>query len=1731
MKPIDTKVPAETQACLRYWPVNSAMSLDIGFQTPYESTIEMDLKYDLSQLSLSSDGPVLVGMRGLVHDIFNSNEIQKIKLKKDCEPAPPIACSASLESVDSITALTQQHPSLTLQSKDLPKQPASASSGYEMLRSYISKSTEAEPKKAQNKAISATNFIEPNSMDTDTKQQTLKRQLAIDNDLSTDAKIQRTCIKPRSSDTMETLLDNDINGLVITEEPKSTKEPGSVSDIKRSIEPLDDFLSELLAEEDDSSKLSLLQHVSDISGASAVVLRKYTVRRVSILMEPCTAEHLSQSISSDKLGRLIGLLASTIQSAKDASLAAMLRDGMLVDRGTELAVTFCKQLENSMERTCLGLEVAVLVFNLVASSKGLHVCSMGDLLHDAVVFIKEILLDCIVPVLDMDADCELARTIFDAEKSTQLQALFAATLAGVSSVAAIPTLNSLDIIPLVYATISVMFCSSSLLDNGVVSNLFESIRRSSQLLLRNVFELRTDQRTWILEEILASLIKLPAQKRAQTIHRIAGGKSVQFITVLLLQLLQATAQSPEDLTAGFEGGTLSAKEYRILLQRHKKAVSMVSSSADFVIRYIISRCAKRESKSNEAEYRTLLELFIDDCIVLLGHPQWPAAELVVRIYSLHAMDILDEDKHDILLKNMALESAAQIASHIALSASNGAKTLSSITPQSSLESIERFHKSTATLLEYLQSKAIGGESSGAIPLYIGNWASMLFATLIKGSGAESAEDSDNSGGSSDFSSSDDDDSQYEEQASDCKRVKQPTHCKSIFDAQKRKAVEDCLKTYATIAHRSTKVLATNSSFVSAAEAAKATLALLPLYGSFDMLLTRVTLALGASQVSLRSKALRALNQIALHQPAILYQNKVKYAINHRLQDSSPQVREAAIDLIGKHISHNRELTNQYYEFISVRVLDKGPSVRRRVMRILADIYASSENIEQLVDIGVRLLQRTNDDERTIRELAFKMLQDLWFSYSRRSDDDVDNDDEDVVADAHRNVFNTLSPEAQKSMLKRVHVMIGVVDMMKSYDLIDLMAKLFEHVSTGSSKPETDDALFVIRCVIDALFELLLRAEDRDNESNQKNEGFSVAMCLRFISTLSTIAPEAVGLHAESLSTYLQQESSAEDAILVDTLTIFNNTLLTIPHPSVSFLRSVEDDLVRLLSSSPQNVLAIAVPCLCTLIDKLTRNYAKLIRLFRSCVLQLCREQRVLSTNNRGVLSHKNIMRFIILAGLTCRYFDFDQHREQQKDVFKELNQLAKGSMIDLLHELLLFYALPQRPAPVQLAAIQMLGQLHIKRPRLAVEPQSRKIMDQAFASESANQKLQVLRNFLEFLRTDAKQLAEREREDRAQGRKIDAKALVGNTGNMSEAGVGASLMQTYLDRIIDATFVANVAALRAAGFEVISLVVEQGLAHPLKCMPALIALCTSNDPYIRSKSLKLHQELSFKHASFIHSRDLEGVRKAYEYQLLVHEHPEKVTGYDENTDARERLDRPAARLQFLYSLSRSRRTRRNELLSLLVKVCDFDSGTAAYADTSSTDVPFVRFVAENLSALEFKYLDEVLHVIYQISSVIASSGLNLYQQIEAENNGDGQTKSSQWWQATRASACIGILFVLREFLKSHYGISETRCSSYNPSDASSVRDKSVSWHTHGDGGRIDWSQCPFALQRMDSVSDGVQQRKHFQKLMAQSMAAVEESPSLNGKGQFAADERSDDADDVVLSAEELDMLAAEDMEH
>ncbi|KAJ2742792.1 Sister chromatid cohesion protein 2 [Coemansia sp. BCRC 34301] len=1829
MRPIDTQAPADTRRCLRYWPIGSSLTADTAIQTQYESitNLELALECDFERMSLSENKGLVSAVLSVVKDALCSNEIQAIRLKEHPttsyadQAAPPTEIGALL------VQLTQQHPSVTASPRESPQDALlSAGSGYSRLLAYVQRSAQTtgdmEPGSLVAKTDSALTVL-GTAKGSQRKLSHHKRAMHCHSDDDTPAaKRQRPVLvhcESTSSDISGSVHPEpasehvaSFSSLTVSAAVDSTGPSGDIAARALSrneseavvqgaaaeqtppphIEMLEEFLTKLLHDEDrlsDSSDTKS-EHFDQISlHGDILVLNKRAVGQLRELLLSCTPEQLSKYVSDDEMSRVIGMLAAVVEAADVVKLADMIKSGTLVERETGLSAAFCDQLDRALLLAYLGLDASGVIVDLAATGRASNSVCPGEMLHSAVTTFKDCLLGCVVPLLDMALGSMLAAAFSDSNGflHNRFLAFLGTVLAAHDPITALvsgPTLAEQDIISLVFASISVTFCVSDLLGSGAGANLVESIRRAAQLLLRRVFEAHADQRLWILEEILASLIKLPTSKRTQSTYRIAGGKSVQFITVLLLKLLQGTAQSPEDLTAGFEGYRLPTKECCMLLLKHKKAVDAASSSTDFVIRYLIGRCMKRDSKAsaNEAEYRGLLETFIDNCIVLLGHPQWPAAELVIRVYSLHVLELLDDDKADIGLKSLALESTALVASHIAtaqhdievLSKGRGVDALEPVLASTSLASITRFRTTTTTLLEYLQSKAVGGESTGAIPLYVSIWASMLVAALLKirqekaNRGVEGAsKDNDDisngtdseactSGSDDDVSMDGDDDdgessdSDYESRAAASSPTKKSALEAKKLASDKCRAIEECLKGYMSTVNRSTKAMLHSVPYASAVDAAKLAVSLLPLYKTFDALLARVTMALGAGQVTLRSKALRTLSQIASHRPSVLYQASVKFAINHRLQDSSPQVREAAIDLIGKHVAQNPELTSQYYDFISVRILDKGPSVRRRVIRILRDVYLLSCDQEQLVDIGIRLLQRTNDDERTIRELAFKTLYELWFSHEDHvlacEEEQQQQQQQQQPMEVSGNMFNTLSPEVQHQILKRVQVMTGVTEAARSRELGDLVAGLFEHITTVTTKAEAESAMFVIWCMVDALFEQLLRSEEPETNIDAGSSAVSVSRlsttaCLRFISTLSGIAPDAVGAHSEVLGTYLRMTEASEEDVLHHVLTIFSNTLLNIPHPSTQFLESLEGDLISLLSSSPQSILSVAVPCLCTLVHKITWSYGKLIRLFRSCALQLCHERRLVASGAAGAQSPKNLMRFIILAGLTCCHFDFDEHRAMHKDHFKGLDEMIKTTVPAFMNDVLLFFASSHPLLPVQLAAMQMLGQLYIKHPPLALESRARAVMDKAFAGGNNGHKLQALRNFHDFLRADAKRYAARARASKDQVREVDAKALVGDTGEMSEAGVGASLMQTYLDRVIDATFVSNAAPLRATGFEVISLVLEQGLAHPLKCVPALIALSTSSDPHIRSKALKLHQDLNFKYASFIHSRDIEGVHKAYEYQAQLHGRVEDVVGYDPCSEAREAAGRPVAFLQPLYSLLRTRRARRNDFLSLLVKIGDVDADSgagASYSEGWRSDVPFVRFVAENIAGLDFKYLDEVLHVNYQISAIIAGTGSNLLHQFDAESQAKDVHRAAAAdtpsgaahgdRRATEASVCIGILFVLREFLKAHYGIAESKCAGYNPNDPTNARDKPVVWHGQNDQGRIDWSAWPFAVKCMESTADYSDQRARFRHLMAGSLAVVEDGAGAAGENRSFEDHANGSGgsfvDDMALNADELAYL-------
>lgn len=105
--------------------------------------------------------------------------------------------------------------------------------------------------------------------------------------------------------------------------------------------------------------------------------------------------------------------------------------------------------------------------------------------------------------------------------------------------------------------------------------------------------------------------------------------------------------------------------------------------------------------------------------------------------------------------------------------------------------------------------------------------------------------------------------------------------------------------------------------------------------AFDPILNVILSALDAPPVFVRTKALRALSHIltvdhsVLSNVGILFviiapvltisQTNVRRAIESHLLDSSPQVREAAVELIGKYMVDSPSVAGDYYQKIAERI--------------------------------------------------------------------------------------------------------------------------------------------------------------------------------------------------------------------------------------------------------------------------------------------------------------------------------------------------------------------------------------------------------------------------------------------------------------------------------------------------------------------------------------------------------------------------------------------------------------------------------------------------------------------------------------------------------------------------------------------------------------------------------------------------------------------------------------------
>ena len=98
-------------------------------------------------------------------------------------------------------------------------------------------------------------------------------------------------------------------------------------------------------------------------------------------------------------------------------------------------------------------------------------------------------------------------------------------------------------------------------------------------------------------------------------------------------------------------------------------------------------------------------------------------------------------------------------------------------------------------------------------------------------------------------------------------------------------------------------------------------------------------------------------------------------------------------------------------------------------------------------------------------------------------------------------------------------------------------------------------------------------------------------------------------------------------------------------------------------------------------------------------------------------------------------------------------------------------------------------------------------------------------------------------------------------------------------------------------------------------MPYVIALETSEDSATRNKAVGLHTDLHGKYASFIHNKNVDGLRVAYEFQKATRP---LVSGIQISDTTAV----PVSIMAPLYDVIRDKRALRKDFLSNVVRLFD-----------------------------------------------------------------------------------------------------------------------------------------------------------------------------------------------------------------
>ncbi|XP_043558830.1 nipped-B-like protein isoform X1 [Chiloscyllium plagiosum] len=1145
-------------------------------------------------------------------------------------------------------------------------------------------------------------------------------------------------------------------------------------------------------------------------------------------------------------------------------------------------------------------------------------------------------------------------------------------------------------------------------------------------LVTAVFSRYEKHRQLILEEMFASLAKLPTTKRSLRNFRLNSSDMdgeplfIQMVTALVLQLIQCVVHLPtaeKDSNAVDDDGDKKVDQDVLITNSYETAMR----TAQNFLSVFLKKCG---SKQGEEDYRPLFENFVQDLLSTVNKPEWPAAELLLSLLGRLLVHQFSNKSTEMALRVASLDYLGTVAARLrkdAVSCKMDRESIDRILKQVSgiEDEVQQLQKA---LLDYLDENTETDPSlMFARKFYIAQWFRDTTMETEKAMKSQNQKDDDSSDGA-----------QHAKEVESTGEIMQRAE-------KRKKFLRSVIKT-APAQFSTLRMNSANVDYEDACLIVRYLASMRPFAQSFDIYLTQILRVLGESAIAVRTKAMKCLSEVVAVDPSILARLDMQRGVHGRLMDNSTSVREAAVELLGRFVLSRPQLTEQYYDMLIERILDTGISVRKRVIKILRDICIEQPTFSKVTEMCVRMIRRVNDEEG-IKKLVNETFQKLWFT-------------------------PTPSHDAE-GMTRKILNVTDVVAACRDtgYDWFEqLLQNLLKSEEDASYKPVKKACVQIV----DNLVEHILKYEESlaDSDSKGMNTNCLVA-CLITLYLFSKIQPHLMVKHAMTLQPYLTTKCNTQSDFLVicNVAKILELVVPLMEHPSETFLATIEEDLMKLILKHGMTVVQHCVSCLGAVVNRVTHNYKFVWACFNryyGALTKLKAQHQEDSSNTALVGNKPALLRSLFTVGALCRNFDFDQ---------EEFKGNTKVVIKEKVLELLLYFT-KHEDEEVQTKAIIGLGFVFIQHPDLMFEQEVKNLYNNILRDKEASigLKIQVLKNLQTYLQEEDCRMQQADKDWKKVSKQEDLKEM----GDIS-SGMSSSIMQLYLKQVLEAFFHTH-SPVRHFALNVIALTLNQGLVHPVQCVPYLIAIGTDPESTMRNKSDQQLVEIDKKYTGFVHMKAVAGMKMSYQLQQSIQsEIRELIRGFRQEENV-------TALCSHLYSMIRGNRQHRRAFLIALLNLFD---------DSAKTEVNLLLYIADNLACFPFQTQEEPLFIMHHIDITLSVSGSNLLQSFresllkdtqpkERKSSSSGDSDSEDEMQRPRrckkrinsdssddedddledvlarlpadstplvefvnASQGILLLLVLKQHLKNLYGFSDSKIQKYSPSESAKVYDKAV----------------------------------------------------------------------------------------